>query len=126
MTRKTSENEPTEEAIREAFTGILDCYEELASEQGSYMQRCRTIRETMGSIYDQAKNKGITKKVLSAQVKRHRLLQKAQRCRADLEADEQSEFDLIVTSLGPLADLPLGEAAIESAKGQLVLDSLNA
>jgi hypothetical protein len=126
MTREAKENEPTEQAIREAFTGILNCYDELASEQGSYMQRCRSIRETMASIYDQAKSKGITKKVLGAQVKRHLLLQKAQRVRANLEADEQNEFDMIVAQLGPLADLPLGVAALDCAKGQMTLDSLHA
>jgi hypothetical protein len=126
MTREAKENEPDQEAIREAFSGILDCYEELASEQGTYMQRCREIRESMASIYDQAKSKGIKKKVLGAQVKRHLLLKKAQACRESLEADEQNEFDMIVERLGPLADLPLGVAAIDRTKGQLTLDSLHA
>jgi hypothetical protein len=126
MTREAKDNEPNAEAIREAFTGILDCHEQLASEQGTYMQRCREIREQMASIYDQAKDAGVTKKVLKAKVSEHLLKKRAKACRDNLEADEQSEFDMIVEALGQLAELPLGVAAIDAAKGQMILDGLHA
>ena|SRR5256885_13424061 len=112
MARDVRANEPTAKDVREAFNAILQHEKELASEQGSYMERCREIRSSIAAVYDDAKDKGINKKVLRAKVKEHNLLKKAEKCRAELEADEQSEFDLIRQKLGGLAELPLGLAAI--------------
>lgn len=112
MTKTALDNSPLEADVREAFGAILACDGELASERGSYMQRCKTIRNRIADIYDGAKQKGITRKVLKAAVKEHELRRKAEACRGDLEADEQHEYDMLCEKLGDLAGLPLGEAAM--------------
>ena len=43
-------NGASPEQIREAFDEILGFYEELATERGTYMQRCRQIRERMAEV----------------------------------------------------------------------------
>ena len=124
MTDQMLNNEPKADDIREAFTAILRHQDKIASEQGKYMQRCAKIRSDIAAVYDQAKDHGITKKVLRAKVKHFNLLKKAEKAREDLELDEQNEFDLLSQKLGGLADLPLGKAALDRASGANTLDRL--
>ncbi|WP_141688514.1 hypothetical protein [Bradyrhizobium paxllaeri] len=115
MAKDAQANEPNAEVIREAFEEILSHEKRLEQAQSEYMKTCRAIRGDMKTVYDEAKEAGVTKKVLKAKVKQHNYLKKADKCRTDLEADEQNEFDLIVQKLGDLADLPLGLAALNGA-----------
>jgi len=124
MSTAAKDNGPSEADVREAFSAILSFHEELESERGTYMQRCREIRSQIADVYDTAKDKGVTKKVLKAAVKEHSLRQKADACREDLEADEQREYDILAQKLGDLADLPLGRAALGPNPGETTLDSL--
>lgn len=114
MTSDAKENEPSETDIQGIYTDILAAHEQLLTEQGVYMARCKSIREDISGFYDAAKDKGVTKKVLKAKVAQHLLIKKAEKTRDDLEADEQNEFDMIVGKLGALAELPLGLAALAS------------
>src|SRR5258708_6089052 len=43
---------------------IEDFFVDLDSERGTYMQRCRNIRESISAVYDEAKARGIPKKEL--------------------------------------------------------------
>jgi uncharacterized protein (UPF0335 family) len=131
MTKPATQNEPQEADVRQAFSELVAFEDELSSERGSYMQRCRTIRGSIGEVYDSAKSKGITKKVLKSTFKEYLLRQKADACRADLEADEQHERDMLAEKLGDLAGLPLGQAAMaadagkgKKKRGETTLESL--
>lgn len=126
MTKNAQDNAASEAEVRTAFTEILACEAELASERGSYMQRCKVVRGQIAEVYDGAKQKGITKKVLKATVREHLLRVRAEACRADLEADEQHEYDQLCEKLGDLADLPLGRAALRKTDGADTLASLSA
>jgi len=115
MAKEAQANEPSAEVIREAFEEILSHEERLEAARIEYMNTCRAIRGEIKTVYDEAKEAGVKKKVLKAKVKQHSYLMKADACRTDLEADEQNEFDLIVQKLGGLAELPLGLAALNGA-----------
>jgi hypothetical protein len=101
--------------------------EELESERGKYMKRCRELREEIGSVLDEAKAKGIPKKSFKAVRKAARYQRKAERARDDLEPDEQDSFDAIAIALGAdFASFGLGKATLDghAAKNQTV-DSLS-
>jgi hypothetical protein len=104
---------------------IEQCFSDLLSERGAYMNRCRGIREGITSAYDDAKAAGIAKKELKALIKTRELERKISAQFAELEADEQANYQMIKDALGDFADLPLGEAAVERAKKKgEALDSL--
>ena len=117
MAREAKSNGPTDREIKSAFKNILGCHEELESERGKYMNRARKIRAGMAEVYDEAADKGITRKVLRAKVKKYFLEVRAAKCREDLEADAQAEFDDIETALGDYGTTELGAAAIAAARG---------
>jgi hypothetical protein len=108
-------NAPCTEDVQAAVRKIEACQEELLSERGAYMQRCRQIREGIGAAYDAAKDKGILKKQLRALVKERDCERKLHAVRADLEADEVEHFDLLKEKLGDFANTPLGQAAVARA-----------
>ena len=104
------------------FARILDAvFLACAKEESPSLRLLIAVEEaqlfTKRRVGPEAKEAGVTKKVLKAKVKQHNYLKKADKCRTDLEADEQNEFDLIVQKLGGLAELPLGLAALNGAKG---------
>ncbi len=116
MAKDARENTPSTKNIRDAVRGIEDCMADLKSESGSYMNRCRRIRERIASIYDIARDQGIPKKELRALIRKRDLERKVEACRADLEKDEQDTFDMIEDKLGDFANTPLGAAAVERAR----------
>lgn len=124
MTDQALTNGPSADDVKEAFNALLRHQEEIASEQGKYMQRCAKIRSDIATVYDQAKDKGIAKKVLRAKFKHFNFLKKADKAREDLELDEQNEFDMLTEKLAGLADLPLGRAALDRVSGANTLDRL--
>ncbi len=127
MSRPATQNEPQQADVRTAFSALLAYEDDLASERGTYMQRCKTIRGQMAEVYDEAKTKGVAKKVLKATLKAHLLEKKARACREDLEADEQHEYEMLAEKLGGLAELPLGMAALDKAapgNGESTLEKL--
>ena len=124
---KKSGNGPTEAQIREAFDQIVGHFEELATERGAYMARCKSIRERMNAVYDTAADRGITRKVLKAKVKEHDTQQKLLAIRDALEDDDRSEFDKLTEVLGDFGSTALGTHALDAAKrkdGQGTLDEL--
>lgn len=109
--------------LQSTVRSIERCATELLSERGSYMQRCRTIREEITGIYDSAKEAGIPRKELRALIKTRELERKIEETRLALEADEQATFEVLVASLGEFANTPLGDAALKRAQGDM-LDQL--
>jgi hypothetical protein len=118
MAKKASEalNTPDDEDVRAAVHNIEAHYVDLASERGSYMLKCRRIREAMAADYERAGDQGISKKLLKLIVKERDLSRKIDALAEDLEPDEHSELEMLMEKLGDFATLPLGEAAIAGAK----------
>jgi uncharacterized protein (UPF0335 family) len=117
-------NAPTSEQVQAAIHNIEVCKEELLSERGAYMQRCRQIREGIAATYDTAKSQRINVKALRAKVKQRKLERDHAEVRNRLEADEQNQLDLMTHLLGDLANTPLGQAAVARAKSE-ALDELH-
>lgn len=117
MARKANENtnSPEDTDVQSAVRNIEERYTELASERGSYMLKCRRIREKMATDYEVAGNKGISKKLLKTIVKERELERKIEGLTVDLEPDERSEREMLVEKLGAFIDTPLGQAAIAAA-----------
>lgn len=100
---------------------------EKESEKGASMQRQSVLTTKRKAIYDEAKDDNINITALKAEVKIRRFDRKKAKVREDLEADDREDLDKIEHSLGMLADTPLGQAAMGSAKDRNAkLDNLHA
>lgn len=95
---------------------VESLHNDIASEKGAYMATCKGIREDISSVYDEAKEKGIPKKILKLVIEQRALGRKMEDIREELEQDDQDIFDQLMLALGDLADTPLGQAATNSAK----------
>lgn len=80
---------------------------------GRAMNECRQVGEDIKIVYDEAKEAGIPKKALRLVIKTRALEAKAAEIRADLDSEDQNDYDLIRQALGDLADTPLGAAVLE-------------
>lgn len=90
--------------------------DDIESERGSFMAKCKSIREDIALVVQEAKDQhGVPKKEFKAVIKARELEAKAERIRDDLEAESQETFDQIRHALGDLADLPLGAAVLDRA-----------
>lgn len=87
-------------------------HETLATYQGEYLNRCKSVRELISGCYDAAKEAGIPRVELRAVIKERALLAKIEALREDMEPEQRETLDQIKFSLGMLADLPLGEVAL--------------
>jgi uncharacterized protein (UPF0335 family) len=104
-------------------TRIENLHADLEAEKSAYMLRCKSIREDIAEVYGEAVDKNVPKKELRKVVKARELERRAKEQRDQLDADQQETFDQIRFALGDLADLPLGNAALQSA-GADALNSL--
>lgn len=90
---------------------------DLESEKGSYMRKCKGIRDSMEEVFDSAKNAGIPKKVLKAHIDLRKLEAKKRTLVDRLDGDDADTFEMVSEALGDFATLPLGMAAIRQAGG---------
>lgn len=103
-----------------SLLGKIDTFDaDLLSERGSYMQKCRSIRESIQSVYDEAKAAGIPKKELGTLVKIRKNEKKNIALYNDLEADQQHVLAMLAAT-ERVSDLPLWRSAKErsSVPGQ--------
>ena len=92
---------------------------EIASAKGAHMKFCQKKREEIAGVIKDAKAEhGIPTKELKAVLKRRKARQKMEELRDRLEADQQDTLDQMEHALGDLADLPLGAAAMDRARGE--------
>lgn len=113
------------EKAKSFIARVEEVESEMASEQGTYMARCKELREEIAEIMDEAKAAGISKKPLRAVLKTRSLQRKLDAERDNLESEAQDTYDQIRHAIGDLADLPLGTAALDrAAKGGAAVDSL--
>lgn len=85
------------------------------------MQKCKKIRDAMAVDYEQAADKGISKKLLKTIIKERELERKIAGLTDDLEYDEQREREMLIEQLGEFANTPLGQAAVAKHDGKATL-----
>jgi hypothetical protein len=110
-------NSPSEKHVQDALKTIESYYDDLATERGKYMQRCKKIRGDMNDEYETATKRGISKKLLKKIVKEREFERKIMALTAGLEEDERSELDMLMEKLGEFANTALGAAAIAAHAG---------
>lgn len=115
MSQSTQTNGVDQEKVKSFVSRIDNLNDEIASEQGSYMKRCRELKDDIKDILEEAKSAGIPPKVLKAVLKARDLERKAEQARDDLDNEDQDIFDNIADALGVFADTPLGAAAVAKA-----------
>lgn len=116
MAKKANDtNSPADADVKAAVQAIEERYTDLASERGTYMLKCRRIREGMASDYEAAGNRGISKKLLKKIIKERDYERKIEALTSDLEPDERSELEMLVEKLGAFVDTPLGAHAVAKA-----------
>ena len=103
--------------IVNALLGKIDGFDtDLLSERGSYMSKCRNIRENIKAVYDEAKAHGVPSKELRTLVK----IRKGERRNAELfnelEADQQHTLAMLAAT-EKVKDLPLWRAAAKPVAG---------
>lgn len=100
---------------------FVDQYEalekELASERGSFMAKCKAIRDRQKELLDDAKSQGVAKKLVKSIVGARDYEAKAKALRDELEKEDQDYFVDIRKALGDFADSPLGAAAVKREDG---------
>ena len=79
------------------------------------MLKAKKVREAQRELLDDAKSKGIAKKLVVAIVKARAYEAKAKKQFEDLEDDVRQYGVDIRKELGDFADLPLGQAAVKRA-----------
>lgn len=99
------------ETIRTYSKRVREIEERLRSEHGSYMARCADLRQTMKSVYDDAANSGIPKRVFKAVLTAQALKAKVDGAKAEFtEDDDKQMFDAIADAVG-FHTTPLGASA---------------
>lgn len=98
------------EVVQELLGKIDGYHADLASERGTFMKTCRSIRESISNIYTEAKARGIPEKELRSLVKIRLNEAKNRKIYEELEADQQLTLSMLATAEG-VKDLPLWRAA---------------
>lgn len=97
--------------------GKIDGFDaDLDSERGSYMKKCRNIREHITAVYEEAKGLGIPQKELRTLIKIRKGEASNARLYAELENDQQHVLKMLAAT-EKVADLPLWRAAIKPIPG---------
>jgi hypothetical protein len=113
MAKPATHNSDFDPAVVNALLGKIDSHDtDLLSERGSYMSKCRSIRESIQAVYDEAKAAGIPKKELSTLVKIRKNEAKNIKLFEDLENDQQHVLAMLAAT-EKVADLPLWRSAKE-------------
>jgi hypothetical protein len=123
MPKQANSNEPDAEVTRRAVKEIEEHYIELLTERGSYMQRCRSIRDRIKGVYESAAESGVPRKELRGVIKQRALLRRADAVPEQFEPDQRELFELLKSQLGDFGQTPLGQAALARAQAE-TLDSL--
>jgi hypothetical protein len=106
-------------AIVQSLTNKVDgCFTELESERGTYMRRCRSIRERIRGIYDEAAARGLPKDEFRTFIKGRQALAKAQRLLEDLETEQRETVEMLAEAFGDAKTLPLFASKIERVQQQ--------
>src|SRR5215203_4491079 len=81
------------EIVQHLVGRIDSLHDELATERGEYMQRCRQIRDQIKDVLQAAKDEdGIPKRAIKALVKKRQMLAKIEDIQVDLEPGDAAAF----------------------------------
>ncbi len=89
-------------------------------EREKFKELTQPLREDIKEILVEAESNGLTKQAIRAIVKARALARKADAARDALDIADQDTFDSIRIALGDYADTPLGEAALDAVKGNIL------
>lgn len=106
----TATNDFSPDTVNSLLRKIDTFDADLLSERGSYMSKCRNIRDSIQGVFDEAKAAGIPKKELGTLVKIRKNEKKNLALFNDLEADQQQVLAMLAAT-EKVADLPLWRAA---------------
>ncbi len=111
MAKAANTSNDFEPEVVQELLGKIDGYHaDLASERGTFMKTCRSIRESISNVYTEAKARGIPQKELRSLVKIRLNEAKNRKIYEELEADQQLTLSMLATAEG-VKDLPLWRAA---------------
>ena len=111
MAKAANASNDFEPEVVQELLGKIDGYHaDLASERGTFMKTCRSIRESISNVYTEAKARGIPQKELRSLVKIRLNEAKNRKIYEELEADQQLTLSMLATAEG-VKDLPLWRAA---------------
>jgi F0F1-type ATP synthase membrane subunit b/b' len=113
MTKPAKGNGFDPDEVKDYVARIEEIDEDIASATGKHMAHCKSLRQNIAEIYDEAKEAGVPKKLLKKNVARRKLEAKIEDLREELEEEERETYDQIRLALGDLAELPLGQAALD-------------
>jgi uncharacterized protein (UPF0335 family) len=88
----------------------LDRLEELKID---HMNKAREVRDDLKAVFEVAKSAGIPRRVLMDAVKLRQLKDKINSIEEPEDAEHGESLEQFRHALGDLADLPLGQAAVE-------------
>lgn len=92
---------------------IENIQDDIDGEMAEARERCAPKRQDMKDVKDEACEKcGVTKKVLSAEIRRRRLMKQALLVPSKLDEDQQESLEQVCHALGGLKDTPLGQAVL--------------
>lgn len=104
-------------SVVQNLLGKIDGFDsDLESERGTYMQKCRSIRERMSAVYDEAKAQGVPQKELRVLVKIRKHEKSSTKLYHELENDQQQNLKMLAAT-EKVMDLPLWRASVEHGTG---------
>lgn len=100
------------DVVQNLVGSIESLHDELATERGEYMQRCRQVRDHIKDVVQAAKDEhGVPKKAIKLLVKQRKVLAELDAIEQDLEPDDGHAFRQLEAALGDYGGTPLGQAA---------------
>lgn len=109
----TTTNQYDRTILNSLLKKIDGFHTDLESERGSYMSRCRNIRESIQGVLEEAKAAGIPQKELRTWIKIRTNEAKTSKLYHELEPDQQQNLQMIAEATEKVRDLPLWRASFE-------------
>lgn len=108
---------PDPRAVRD-YLEVIDEQDSIIVEiMAAARKKCQGPRGALKTARKRMIEDGYHAKELDTLVRKHRLERKVESVAASLDQDQREFFAALVKALGPLADTPLGQAAIAAGNG---------
>jgi Uncharacterized protein conserved in bacteria (DUF2312) len=113
----TMTNQYDKTILNSLLNKIDGFHADLASESGTYMQKCRNIRESIQGVFEEAKAAGIPQKELRTWIKIRQNEAKNAKLYDELEPDQQHNLQMIAEATEKVRDLPLWKHSFDEDHG---------